>query len=79
MAKLIVNFSALLMIILLVSNGLPKAVAQTCFKGEAQEGVCVKVDGSKLCDLLCRATNTTWFGACEVEDNETHCHCYGPC
>ncbi|KAG7573803.1 hypothetical protein ISN44_As09g020570 [Arabidopsis suecica] len=79
MAKLLINISALLMIVLLVSNGLPKAEAQTCFKTEAQEGVCVEVDGGTLCDVLCKAINPTWFGKCEVENNETHCHCYGPC
>ncbi|CAL9235730.1 unnamed protein product [Arabidopsis halleri] len=64
MAKLIINFFALLMIInvRMVYTGLPKAEAQTCVKGEAQEGVCVKVDGPTLCDLLCKASNTTWFG-----------------
>lgn len=63
----------------MVYTGLPKAEAQTCLKGEAQEGVCVELDGATLCDLLCKASNTTWFGKCEVEDKETHCHCYGPC
>ncbi|VVA98052.1 unnamed protein product [Arabis nemorensis] len=82
MAKLNINFlsfPALMMIVLLVSNGLPKAEAQTCFKGEAQEGVCVQVDGGALCNVACKVLNTTWSGLCEEEDNELHCHCYGPC
>ncbi|XP_019101289.1 PREDICTED: putative defensin-like protein 203 [Camelina sativa] len=79
MAKLIINFSALLMIVLLVSNGLPKAEAQTCFKNEAQEGVCLQVEGGSLCDLLCKTSDLTWFGLCELEEDEIHCHCYGPC
>ncbi|KFK39121.1 hypothetical protein AALP_AA3G203700 [Arabis alpina] len=80
MAKLIItNISALLMILLLVSNGLPKAES-LCYLGDAPVSSCA---GSTL--EACMMTCSVYFpfqvtyGFCDVDSGtgSAACKCYG--
>ncbi|KAL0709658.1 hypothetical protein Bca4012_016636 [Brassica carinata] len=81
MAKNLINSISLsaLLIVLLVSNGLPKAKGQLCFAEEGPENVCVVPAVDLLCDEGCKAINPTYTGKCELEEIGVHCHCYQPC
>ncbi|WZZ38533.1 hypothetical protein YC2023_034792 [Brassica napus] len=66
MAKNFINsiFLSALLIVLLVSNGLPKAKGQLCFAEYGAENVCVvpELDLQCQCNNSCKAINPTYTG-----------------
>ncbi|CAF1697708.1 hypothetical protein Bca4012_000779 [Brassica carinata] len=84
MAKNFINsiFLSALLIVLLVSNGLPKAKGQLCFAEYGAENVCVvpELDLQCQCNNSCKAINPTYTGKCELlVEIGVYCHCYEPC
>ncbi|VVA98051.1 unnamed protein product [Arabis nemorensis] len=83
MAKklMITNFSALLMILLLVSNGLPKAESQ-CYLGEAAVSSCAGLT-TQECTQKCFQYygGSVSFGTCDVDSGtgSAACKCFGGC
>ncbi|KAF8092413.1 hypothetical protein N665_0415s0033 [Sinapis alba] len=68
--------TTVLLVLLVVSNGIPKSNACHTFLGECEvpspctetscEACCLSKSGPLHCD-----------GVCELEGTEEHCHCYG--
>ncbi|KAJ0261105.1 hypothetical protein HA466_0042860 [Hirschfeldia incana] len=84
MAKNPINsiFLSALLIVLLVSNGLPKAKGRLCYAEEGAENVCVVpgVDIQCACVNSCKAINPTYIGKCVLlEGIGFPCECYKPC
>ncbi|CAH8383244.1 unnamed protein product [Eruca vesicaria subsp. sativa] len=82
MAKNLINsiYLSAILIVLLVSNGLPKAKGQ-CILEEGPESACPVPAVDLNCDSECKKINPTYTGKCELEFSGpgVHCHCYGPC
>ncbi|CAH8381491.1 unnamed protein product [Eruca vesicaria subsp. sativa] len=83
MAKTLINSICLsaLLIVLLVSNGLPKAKGQ-CFADEGPAEACTPLAIlNQQCNTDCKDMDSTYTGQCDLEalNGQLHCHCYKPC
>ncbi|CAA7062106.1 unnamed protein product [Microthlaspi erraticum] len=70
-------FTALLLVVLLISTEIPKSEAQACdrFLGEASG---VNPCTARGCQARCPVQYpVSCRSACEVHDGELHCHCFG--
>ncbi|CAH8381404.1 unnamed protein product [Eruca vesicaria subsp. sativa] len=85
MAKTLINsiYLSPLLIVLLVSNGLPKAKGQTqlCFEEQGPADACTPTAVvTQECEAYCKSIDPTWTGQCDFnEPANLHCHCYEPC
>ncbi|AEE83007.1 putative defensin-like protein 202 [Arabidopsis thaliana] len=69
-----VCFTAVLLILILVSTEIPMIEGKTCklFRGECPVDPCEP----EKCDECCKATfGKQICGKCEQESTELHCHC----
>ncbi|CAH8381464.1 unnamed protein product [Eruca vesicaria subsp. sativa] len=81
MAKNLINsiYLSAVLIVLLVSNGLPKAKGQ-CFAEEGPAEACTPTAIlNQQCNTDCMDIDSTYSGQCDLEGGQLHCHCYEPC